>query len=417
MPKITKRVVDALKPQEGRDLFLWDEELRGFGVRVRSGSKTYLVQYRNADGLTRRMALGKHGVIAPDQARKLALKELGAVAGGADPAGDRKRIRAGKTVAEICDWYLEEASSGRLLGRSRRPIKASTLKNDRTRIEHHIRPLLGGRAVRTLTLGDVERMQAQIATGSTKATKKRKGRGANTKGGEGVAGRTVATLRTVLGHARRWELIDRNPALGVRQIASQKRTRRLSEEEIAALGAAMREAEKLGESPVALAAVTLMLMTGFRRGEALGLRFAWVAADSVRFPDTKTGPQTRPIGRAARALIESQRRREGQVFVFPSDRAETHFMAADKTIARLCALARVERVTLHTLRHTFASVAADMGYSELTIAGLLGHASMGVTQRYVHLDKALVGAAGEVSARILGLLHDGARAFSQGALP
>jgi integrase len=391
-------------------MFVWDSDLKGFGVRVRaSGIKTYVAQYRNQDGLSRRLVIGRHGVLLPDEARKLALKQLGAVAGGADPVADRQRVRAGKTVSEICDWYLEEAGSGRLLGRNRRPIKPTTVKNDRARIDGHIRPLLGGRAVRTLTLGDVERMQAQIAAGATKVAKKRKGRGATTKGGEGVASRTVATLRTILGHAKRWELIERNPALGVRMIATNKRTRRLSEEEIAALGAAIREAERLGESPVALAAVTLMLMTGFRRGEALGLRYAWVAAGSVRFPDTKTGPQTRPIGRAARALIESQRRREGQVFVFPSDRADTHFVAADKTIARLCALARIERATLHTLRHTFASVAADLGYSELTIAGLLGHASLGVTQRYVHLDKALVGAADEVSARIVLLLHEGSR--------
>ncbi|MGA0599260.1 tyrosine-type recombinase/integrase [Caulobacter sp. KR2-114] len=79
-------------------------------------------------------------------------------------------------------------------------------------------------------------------------------------------------------------------------------------------------------------------------------------------------------------------------------------IAADTTIARLCHLAGFRDVTLHTLRHTFASVAADMGYSELTIAGLLGHAALGVAQRYVHLDKALVVAADDVSGHILGLL-------------
>lgn len=208
----------------------------------------------------------------------------------------------------------------------------------------------------------------------------------------------------ILGHARRWQLIDHNPALGVRQIASRKKTRRLSEEEITALGIAMREAERFGENPVGLAAVTVMLMTGFRRGEALGLQYAWAGPQCVHFPDTKTGPQTRVVGRAARALIDSQKRSEAQVFVFPSDRVDTHFIAADKTMARLCHLAKLQGATLHTLRHTFASVAADLGYTELTIAGLLGHASLGVTQRYVHLDKALVVAADEVSAHMLTLL-------------
>ena len=415
MPKLTKTFVAAL-PIPDQETTVWDCDLKGFGVRLRpTGGKTYIASYRNADGQGRRVVLGRHPVLAADQARKLALKQFAKVMDGEDPNLERKRIRAGKTVAEICDWYLEEASAGRLLGRSRRPLKASTVKNDRARIEEHIKPLLGSRPMRTMTLGDVERMQAQIAAGYTRKSKRLKGRGGHTKGGEGAAGRTVATLRAIFGHARRWELIDRNPALGVRQIAAQKRTRRLSEEEIASLGAAMREAEKFGESPVGLAAVTLLLMTGFRRSEALGLRYAWVDGKAVRFPDTKTGAQTRVIGRAARALIDSQRRREGQVFVFPSDRSEAHFIAADKTMARLCALAGFERVTLHTLRHTFASVAADLGYSELTIAGLLGHASLGMTQRYVHVDKALMTAADEVSAWMVELLHKGAASVRRAA--
>ncbi|MGA0599261.1 tyrosine-type recombinase/integrase [Caulobacter sp. KR2-114] len=315
-PKLTKTLVDDLAADD-REKIVWDSELKGFGVRVRPGGvKTYVVQYRNADGLTRRMALGKHGALVPDKARKLALKQLGAVAGGNDPTSERKARRAGKTVSEICDWYLAEASAGRLLVRTRKPIKATTVKNDRTRIEAHIRPLLGGRALRTLTLGDIETMPAKIAAGTTKAGRRRSGRGANTKGGPGVAGRTVATLRMILGHFKRWQLIEHNPALGVRQIASKKRTRRLSEEEIVALGVAMREVDTLGESRVGLAAVTLMLMTGFRRGEALGLRYAWLGSNCVHFADTKAGPQTRVIGKAVSALVQSQKRSDEQVFVF-----------------------------------------------------------------------------------------------------
>lgn len=259
MSRLTKAMVEALDCPDGRERFVWDADLKGFGIRVKpTGVKTYVVQYRNSEGQSRRMVVGKHPALSADQARKLAIKQLGSVAGGGDPAGEKKKVRASKTVAQICDWYIAEAGAGRLLGRSRRPLKASTVKNDRARIEEHIKPLLGSRAVRALTLGEIERMQMRIASGETRKAKRAKGRGASTKGGAGAAGRTVATLRAVLGHAFRWELIDRNPALGVRQIASQKRTRRLSEAEISRLGAAIREAEKLGESPVGLAAVTLM---------------------------------------------------------------------------------------------------------------------------------------------------------------
>ena len=66
--------------------------------------------------------------------------------------------------------------------------------------------------------------------------------------------------------------------------------------------------------------------------------------------------------------------------------------------------AKLEAVTPHVLRHTFASVAGDLGFSELTIAGLLGHSAHGVTQRYVHLDTALVVAADRVSTEIAKML-------------
>ena len=86
MAKITKRAVDALRPKAGGDVFAWDSELRGFGVRVKpSGTKAFLIQYRNAHGRTRRMVVGKVGTLTPDQARDIARDRLAAVAKGADP--------------------------------------------------------------------------------------------------------------------------------------------------------------------------------------------------------------------------------------------------------------------------------------------------------------------------------------------
>lgn len=405
MPRLTKRTIDAINVQGKSEQFVWDDQLPGFGLRVKpTGVKSYLVQYRNADGLTRRQVLGKHGVLTPEQARKLAVQKLAAVAAGGDPSAERHAARAGLTVAEVCDWYLTEARAGRLLSLGRRPLKASSVQGDEGRIAHHVKPLLGSRAVRTLTLADVERMQADISRGKT--VKPRTGsRGGVIKGGAGAAGRAVATLRAVFGHAKRWQIIAENPALGVRQVATVKRTRRLSEDELVALGQALQECCLAGESPVALAALRLMLMTGFRRMEALTLQFEWMGANSVAFPDTKSGPQTRAIGRSAASLVALQRTSADTQWVFPSERVDGPIVCVEKVLRRACALARLDGITPHTLRHTFASVAADLGYSELTIAGLLGHAAQGVTRRYIHLDKALVLAADDVAAHIDELLR------------
>ena len=101
MGKLTKRIVEALDAKGGPDIFEWDTELRGFGVRARAtGSKTYLVQYRNAEGRTRRLVLGKHGALTPDQARDLARQKLAAVARGEDPSEERRAMRHGMTVGD-----------------------------------------------------------------------------------------------------------------------------------------------------------------------------------------------------------------------------------------------------------------------------------------------------------------------------
>ncbi len=412
MAKITKRAVDALQADKDRDVFAWDNELRGFGVRAKpSGVKTFLIQYRNVEGRTRRLVLGQYGALTPEAARDLAREKLAGVARGEDPSAERHAIRAGMSVSEVCDWYLAEAQTGRILGRNRRPIKASTLKMDRSRIETHIKPLLGARLVSGLTLRDVEGMQADIAAGKSARTRKA-GRGGKSTGGCGVASRTVGTLRGLLGHAARLNIVGKNPAEGVRQLAVERRQRRLSDDEIRHLGQVMRNLAAEGEHPTGLAAIRLMLLSGFRRMEVLGLERSWVGRRDhcVRLPDTKSGAQIRVIGEAAMTCVEAVPGREGSPFVFPADWGNGHFVGVVRVLDRVCAKANLDDVTPHVLRHTFASVAGDLGFSELTIAGLLGHSARGVTQRYIHLDTALVVAADRVSAHLANLLDGAATA-------
>lgn len=324
---------------------------------------------------------------------------------GIDPAAEQARETGSLTVAEVCDWYLLEAETGRILGRRRRPIKPSTLAMDRSRIHTHIIPLVGGRRVKALTLADIEGMQADIARGKT-ARARSGSRGGAATGGDGVASRTVSTLHSLFEHAFRLGVITSNPSKGVRRLASTPRDRRLSSTEIGTLGRAMRSAPEQGEHPTGLATVRFLLMTGFRRQEALGLEHAWVDAEerSVRFPDTKSGAQVRVIGQAAVELIEARPKPGASAFVFPADWGDGHFTAVVSTLDRLCADARLDGVTPHTLRHTFASVAGELGFSELTIAALLGHAARGVTQRYIHIDEAVRMAADRVAGEIAALL-------------
>ena len=401
MPKITKRVVDAIRPDpSGRDVFVWDDEIKGFGLRMKpSGAASFLVQYRNRSGRTRRLVLGKVGTLAPEKARDLARKKLTAVADGADPSAERHAARDAITVSELCDWYLTDAKGH---------VKTSTLAMDRSRIERHVKPLIGRQTVASLTHADVARLQADIAAGKTADKEKREGRGGRTSGGRGVAARTVGMLSTILEFARRHRIIAENPARGIEKYPDGKVRRFLTLDEISRLGKAMREAEAQGENATGLAATRLLLLTGCRRAEVLGLRWREVdtRARCLRLDDTKSGAQLRAVGAAAVDLLDKHARRKGSEWVFPAERGDGHFIGLPRVLQRLCKRAKLQSVTVHVLRHSFAATAAEMGFSELTIAGLLGHSVPGVTARYAHIpDSALVSAADRVAARIAAALY------------
>ncbi len=401
MPKLTKRFVDSLKPDAaGKDLFVWDAgdgSLKGFGIRIKpSNAASFLVQYRNKEGRTRRMVIGKVGTIAPEEARNQARKKLVAVSNGSDPSAERHDIRKSVTVSELCDLYTKDAE-----GR----IKPSTLAMDKSRIECHVKPLIGNLSVRSLTLTDIERFQVNIAAGKTAKKREKKGRSGLLTGGRGVAARTVGMLGTILEFALRRKIISDNPARGVKKFEDGKNKRFISEDELKALGKAIREAET--ENKIAVAAIIALLLTGCRKNEILALPWDLLDTKSrcIRFKDTKSGAQTRHIGVSAVNHLSAQPKNSDK-WIFPAERGDGHFIGLPKVLERLCKKAELKDVTVHVLRHTFASVAAELGYSELTIAGLLGHTMQGVTARYSHLpDRALLTAADAVSAHIMAALN------------
>jgi integrase len=404
VPKITKRAVDALRPdRNGKDIFHWDAgdgALKGFGIRVKpSGAASYLVQYRNKEGRTRRQVIGKIGTLTPDEARSLASDALRVVAKGGDPSAERHAVRGAMTVSELCDWYVVGSKSR---------IKASTWAANVSRIETHVKPLIGRLTVRSLTSGDIERMGASIIAGKTARPRKAEGRGGVATGGAGVAARTLGMVVTILEFARKsLKLIKENPARGVIKPPDRKQRRFLAIEEIAKLGQAIRETEDKGGNAQALAAIRLLLLTGLRRMECLTLRRSLVdgRAGCIRFEDTKTGAQLRPIGKRALELISAQPVRDGGRWVFPASHGDGHLIGLPKILRRICSKAGLSGVTIHVLRHSFAATAAEMGFSELTIAGLLGHSVPGITARYAHVpDSALIAAADRIAFRIASAL-------------
>jgi integrase len=388
--RIGLRQVRALKPGET----IWDASLVGFGARRQRGTAiAYVLFYRTQQGRQRWYTIGRHGAPwTPESAREEARRLLGEVTKGADPAADKRAVRNAQTVSELCDLYLDDAENGRLITRRRTAKKASTLATDRGRVLRHIKPLLGSCKVAAITGTDVERFMYDVAAGKTA--------GGHVRGGLGTASRTVTLLGAIFTYAVRHRMCTDNPVRGVMRPADGRRDRRLTDAEYETLGAALRAADAVGIWPAAIAASRFLALTGWRSGEALALRWSEIdlARRTATLGDTKTGRSMRPLSRAACELLWAQSS-HGGALVFPPTRGDGLMKGFRKMWDRIAALGTVPRdVTPHTLRHSFASLAGDLGYSEPTIAALIGHKGHTMTSEYVHAADAVLLAAADAVA-------------------
>jgi integrase len=408
MAGLTKRLIDATTPEDGKELRLWDDNPRGFGVRIKpTGVKTFFVQYRSPITFKKiRLTIGQYGRLTLDEARSEARKILGSVEKGDDPAEEMRRAKAhaltvAGTISELCDDYMRDAWAGKVTYRGK-PKKASTLEIDDGRINRHIKPLLGKSRVTEVTQRHVETFMHEVRLGKTAAVEKTKLRGkARVTGGDGTARRTVGLLGSIFSYAVKEGLRPDNPVTGIERAPDNKRSRSLSPGEYRAFGAALDALEGAGANPVAVRAIRLLALSGCRRGEIYGLRRTEVDVHNqcFRFDDTKAGQQVRAMGRPAMNLIQVVPE-EDITFVFPASRSDGHLKDV-KVFRKVCEMAKLDDVTIHTLRHSFATTANELEYSEITIAGLLGHGRHSTTARYTHLiDHALVNAADRVSSLI-----------------
>jgi integrase len=396
MRRINKRMIDALAAT-GKEQFHWDAELRGFGVRVsREGRVSYIVQYR-AEGRQRPYKIGPHGSPwTPERARTEARRIIGEIAGGHDPQQRRFDDRSALNIAELCDRYLEEGLFA---------AKPTSVASARCNIENHIKPLIGKRRAASLERGEIEAMMREIALGKTaRRVKQGPRRLARVRGGKGAANSTLVTLSAALGFGVTHQVRPDNPALGIRKYPGKKMQRFLSPAELARLGQVLAAATSLGvESPFALAAIRLLMLTGCRKNEILTLKRSHIDRyhRCLKLPDSKTGAKIVHLGAAAMRVIETIPEVAGNNYLLPGKADGTHVTDLQSVWERVRAAAELQDVRLYDLRHSFASVGAATGDSMLIIGALLGHSSPKTTARYTHLaDHPLKSAADRISQMI-----------------
>jgi integrase len=296
-------------------------------------------------------------------------------------------------VSALIDRYLED-------GPATKPGKrASTWENDGSNLKRHIRPLLGRKVANLVTKAEAAKAVQDITLGKTAASEKSKklrGR-AIVKGGAGVARRTRTTTAAMFSWGMEHGFVKVNPFAAVKMSTPPQRERFLSREEAGRLLEALDavEADKT-VNPVFCDAIRLLLLTGARKTEILGLKWSEVNTErkSLLLPPERTkaggqnGERRIMLSPAALEILKSRRPDKGkpEKFVFPAIRGEGHVIGVRRAFAKACVKAKLEGVRIHDLRHSFASFAIADGASLFLVGKLLGHASARTSERYAHLS-------------------------------
>ncbi|MBP7149487.1 MAG: tyrosine-type recombinase/integrase [Acidobacteria bacterium] len=422
--KLTKIEVERIRkaaktsPPEDHD-FVWDTEVRGFGLRItKTGVLAYVYQYRTRGGIPRRVTIGKHGSPwTPDSARGEAKRLGGLVNNGADPAAERDAAREIPTLKEFAERYLTEHAEPKK--------KASSVYTDRLMLRLHILPVLGRKRMTDITTADVTRWHVALGkkrTVEVPVTARTEGREAGkrdmVRGGPYIANRALILVTTMFNLAEKWGVIPRgsSPAYRIEKFKEQARERLLTAEEFARLGKVLTEMRASGEAPaVGLDAITFLLLSGCRLNEALTMKWSYVKKDRgvIELPDTKTGARILTPGAAAFEVLDGLERVDGNDYVFPGARngrkqkENTHFVGVPHIWNTVRVAAGIPDVRIHDLRHAFGSVAV-LGSGIRLTQSLLGHASIRTTERYSHvINDPVRAAADKAASEIAAMLRRG----------
>jgi len=380
MAKLTKRVVDQIVPGE-TDAMHWDDELKGFGLRVwPSGRKVYMVMSR-VKGRLRRITIGPHGPVTPEQARIRAHEILSEAKAGRDPAKELDQARKAPTMKGLGERFLKEHVAVR--------CKPSTQAEYKRSVELFINPKIGTRKVTDIERQDI----AELHHGLNHIPYQ--------------ANRTLGVLSKMFNLAEVWGLRPdgSNPCLHVKKYVEEKRGRFLSPEEFAALGKVLREVEQdESETQSAVNAIRLLMLTGCRLSEITTLKWDYVdiKARELRLPDSKTGAKVVHFGKTAVDVLNSIKKLDGNPYVITGTKmVGSRLTDLQHPWRRIRTKAGLDNVRIHDLRHSYASGALALGEGLTMIGKLLGHTQVQTTARYAHLASDPVkSAAGRVSDTI-----------------
>jgi integrase len=352
----TKATVRSMQCPPGQvEKFFWDAGCRGFGIRaLQSGRRSWMYQYRDEHGRTRRLVLGDVSAVSLEDARDAARRTAASVAHGSNPSVDRKKKRAAGTVLEVIDAYLPHAK-----GRQ----KPRTYKETERHLRTHAAALHHDRS-EAVSRRDIIALLERIAEGS----------------GPVAANRVRATLSALWSWALRTGLVEgeSNPVAFTVRNPEKARERVLSDCELKAIW------DATGDDKDYSRIVRLCLLTGCRREEIAGLRWDEVQADRIVIDsDRMKGSVAHEIGLLPMiSATLPQRPGSGEGYVF--GKRGTGFSGFRKSKQKLNTKLGMQMPPwgLHDLRRTCSTRLHDVGVEPLVIEALLAHKQQGVAAVY-----------------------------------
>jgi len=367
MKKLTKSYVDKLPFPNKEQVFYRDPELKGFALRVTTGSKTYIVE-TSVRGKTCRVTIGKHGVFSPDQARVQAKKLLADMAMGINPNQQKQRERAKTaTLQQAFNQFMQQ-----------RQLKPSTRYNYQNCFESvfkswHHKPLVEIKKVMVAHYYEQLCAENGVAYANLSMRFLRSLLNfANAAYEDNEGNRLfVDNPVSVLSDKRQWRAVAR-------------RDRVIKAEQLPAWWAAVQNLSNTTHRDY----FTLLLLTGLRKREAATLN--WKNVDlklgTLTIVETKNSqPHTLPLSDFLQKMLEIRQQNSRSEWVFEGRKNKP--IVESRHQIKLIESASNITFSCHDLRRTFATIAESVDISQYTIKRLLNHSiSQDVTAGYIVKD-------------------------------
>jgi len=374
--RISDKEIKCLSTPEKGNKIYYDDEVKGFGVRVTStGTVSFILNYR-IYGRERRFTIGAITDYTSEAARDEAIELRKYIRKGIDPLDEKQKIREAPTVDELKDDYLEKWAQVHK--------RESSQKKDEELLNKWIIPKLGKLKVETVSYQDIERLHRSM------------------KHIPYSANRVLALLHKMYALAIKWGWCEKNPVTGVQRYTEEKRERYLSADELQRLVQALKDypayiskddsEEKINPRKEQSAnIIRLLLLTGARRGEVISAK--WDQFDLINGIWTKPSAHTKqkkihrvPLSAPAMAMLKDiEDKGHDSDYVFPGTTSDTHQSEVKNAWSSICKLAKITDLRVHDLRHSYAAHLASAGLSLPIIGALLGHSQPTTTARYAHL--------------------------------